>query len=325
MFALRLAVLLLAVLAPALRGAEDFLPGAKRLVFLGDSITYSGQYVDEFELFLFARFPRRKFDVLNCGLPSETVSGLSEEGHADGKFPRPDLHERLARVLARTKPDLVFACYGMNDGIYLPLDDARFVKYRDGLLRLRAQAAAAGAQIMHLTPPTFHPLEARPKPRPDGRAPASLLGGYNEVLDRYTAWLLDRRADGWRVLDLHGPMNAFIEAQRKTNPDFVFARDGVHANADGHALLAAQLLAGLAPAEAAWWEKYRARISADPRGAEVRALIRQRGRLRCDAWLGDIGHLRPGMAKGLPVAEAEARAAEIEQKIRTLVAEIARL
>ena len=50
---------------------------------------------------------------------------MSEEGHAGGKFPRPDLHERLDRALPKTKPDLVFACYGMNDGIYLPLDEAR--------------------------------------------------------------------------------------------------------------------------------------------------------------------------------------------------------
>ena len=40
------------------------------------------------------------------------------------KIPRPDLHERLERVLTQTKPDLVFARYGMNDGIYLPLIQA---------------------------------------------------------------------------------------------------------------------------------------------------------------------------------------------------------
>ena len=315
-----LALLLALVFSFTLHAAEDFLPGAKRIVFLGDSITHGGQYVAEVELFLFVRFPQRKFDVINCGLSSETVSGLSEDGHAGGRFPRPDLHERLDRVLAKTRPDHLFACYGMNDGIYLPLEEARFAKFRDGMLRLRAKAAAAGAQVIHLTPPTFHHLDARPKPSPDGRAPVSLLGGYNEVLDRYTAWLLERRAEGWRVVDLHGPMNAFIEAQRKTNPDFVFAKDGVHANADGHALIAAQLIAGLAPAEGAGWERTRARILADPRGAELRALIRQRGRVRGDAWLSEIGHLRPGVAKGLPIAEAEARAADLEQKIRELSA-----
>jgi hypothetical protein len=41
--------------------------------------------------------------VIDAGPPSETVSGLSEEGHAGGQFPRPDLVERLTRVLAVTK------------------------------------------------------------------------------------------------------------------------------------------------------------------------------------------------------------------------------
>src|ERR1044072_2610468 len=72
-----LALLLATVAVLPLRDADDFLPGVQRIVFLGDSITYSGEYVDNFELFLFCRDPQRKFEVINAGLPSETVSGLS--------------------------------------------------------------------------------------------------------------------------------------------------------------------------------------------------------------------------------------------------------
>src|SRR5436190_1960350 len=68
--------------------AEEFLPGVKRILFLGDSITHAGQYVDYFEAYLAVRFPDRQFEVINVGLSSETVSGLTEEGHAGGKFPR---------------------------------------------------------------------------------------------------------------------------------------------------------------------------------------------------------------------------------------------
>ena len=322
----RLLALLLALclVAPARAAEADFLPGVKRIVFLGDSITYSGQYVDAFETFLFLRFPDRRFEIINVGLPSETVSGLSEDGHAGGQFPRPDLHERLDRVLAKAKPDLIFACYGMNDGIYLPFDEGRFAKFRDGMERLRAKAKAAGAEVIHLTPPTFHPLAARNKPGADGQPPAKTLGGYNEVLDRYAAWLLDQRAKGWRVIDLHGPMNAFIETQRKTNPDFVFANDGVHANEAGHELIAEQLIAGLAPGEMKFWTKMDG-FHVDGNGeqsidlkkvAELRKTIRQRGRILADAWLNDTGHLRPGMAKGLPLDEAQAKAAELEKQIR---------
>ena len=320
-FAAPLAALLLLVTTTL---AGEFLPGARRVLFLGDSITYSGYYVDRFETFLFTQHPERRIEVINCGLSSETVSGLSEDGHASGKFPRPDLHERLTRVLDQVKPDLVFACYGMNCGIYLPLDETRFAKYRDGILLLRKKVADAKAQIIHLTPPTFHHLDARPTPGPDGKAPASLLGGYNLVLDQYSAWLLEQRSKGWRVIDVHGPMNAFIEEQRKTNPDFVFAKDGVHANDAGHALIAEQIIAALAPADVAWFEKLKASLAANPKGAELRKLIRQRGRILCDAYLNDAGHLRPGMGKGLPVAEAETKAAELEKQIRPLAAEFAK-
>src|SRR4051812_2182830 len=85
--------------------AEEFFPGVKRILFLGDSITYAGEYVDFVETYLDVHFPDRKFEIIDVGLPSETVSGLSEVGHAGGAFPRPDLHERLDRVLAKTKPD----------------------------------------------------------------------------------------------------------------------------------------------------------------------------------------------------------------------------
>jgi len=117
-------------------------------------------------------------------------------------------------------------------------------------------------------------------------------------------------------------MNAFIENQRKTNPDFVFAKDGVHPNAEGHALIADQLIAGLVPADAAWCQKFLADLATNPRGAELRKLIHDHVHLLGDAWLSDIGHKRPGVAPGLPLPEAQTRAAEAETKIRAIVAEL---
>ena len=84
---------LLALLLACLTGlACAELPDARRILFLGDSITYGGTYIAYLEAALVASHPERKMEFLNLGLSSETVSGLSEEGHAGGKFPRPDLH-----------------------------------------------------------------------------------------------------------------------------------------------------------------------------------------------------------------------------------------
>ncbi|MFM7117848.1 MAG: G-D-S-L family lipolytic protein, partial [Planctomycetota bacterium] len=76
-------------------------------LFLGDSNTYAGDYVAMFEAGVQIS-SKEPLTFLNLGLPSETVSGLSEPGHAGGNFPRPDLHERLERVLKQVKPKKVF-------------------------------------------------------------------------------------------------------------------------------------------------------------------------------------------------------------------------
>ncbi|HAZ65929.1 MAG TPA: G-D-S-L family lipolytic protein, partial [Opitutae bacterium] len=93
-----------------------------RVVILGDSITYDGRWVARVESALRSTSTYTNATILNLGLPSETASGLSEPGHAGGTFPRPCIHDRLGAVLTQTKPTLVIACYGMNDGIYQPFD-----------------------------------------------------------------------------------------------------------------------------------------------------------------------------------------------------------
>jgi lysophospholipase L1-like esterase len=304
---MKLLLSLLTVAATALTTlAGDFLPGTKRILFLGDSITYAGQYVDRFEMLLFTQYPERQFEVINCGLPSETVSGLSEPGHAGGKFPRPDLHERLGRVLPKVKPDLVFACYGMNDGIYLPLDDERFGKFKDGMRWLHDEVTKSGAKIIHLTPPVFDPapLEVR-------------ATSYDAVLARYSAWLLEQRQAGWEVIDLHGPMGDALEAQRKADPAFTFAKDHVHPNDAGHAVIAEALFAGLKPEKLAPFQKLLAsEWASSPAGKDYASKVRKRGRILADAWLTETGHLRPGMGKGLPLEEAQTQAAGLERQIR---------
>jgi len=305
----KLATLLILLLSSAGVRAADILPGVERIVFLGDSITHAGQYVHYFEGYLAVRYPDRKFEVLNLGLPSETVSGLSEPGHAGGQFPRPTLHERLDRVLAKTKPQLVFACYGMNDGIYQPFSEERFEAFRSRILRLREKVAAAGAEIIHLTPPSFDPVPIKGKTAPRGAQGFDKpFEHYNETLSRYSEWLLAQRARGWRVFDVHGPMDQALAQRRATNPEFRFAGDGVHVDSAGHWIIARALLEGFGQSTN--------NFTSDPRYADLLKLLHERGRILTDAWLSETGHKRPGMKPGLPIAEAQAKAAEFTPRIR---------
>jgi lysophospholipase L1-like esterase len=288
---------------------KGVLPGVQRILFLGDSITHSGQYIDDLETQFLLLYPNRHVEFINCGLSSETVSGLSEDGHADGKFPRPDLHERLDRVLAKVQPDLIFACYGMNDGIYLPLSDERFAKFKDGMNRLHDKVIATGAKIIHLTPPVFDPAPIRAKVVPAERVDANHpFEGYNGVLDAYANWLLEQRKQGWRVIDLHGAIQEAIAEKRKADAGFTFSRDGVHPDAAGHRVMANAVLRGL--------DLPLIGESADPpsKFARVSKLVRERNRILTDAWLTYTGHKRP-MKAGLPMDEARQKAAMIERAI----------
>jgi lysophospholipase L1-like esterase len=311
---LTLAVVLLVSIFPALASSQDpapkqLLQQAKTVLFLGDSITAAGKYVADFDAWLVAQRLADKPTVINCGLASETVSGLSEEGHASGKFPRPDLAERLDRVLEVTKPDLVIACYGMNCGIYLPLDDQRLQKYQHGIEQLKSKVEKAGARLILVTPP-FYDDKSQPKEF-----------SYNDVLGKYGEWLLGQRRAGWNVIDLHGPMTHEVAKRREKNPDFLFQRDGVHPNDEGHWFMAQQLIRAFGDSAAAECATPEEMLAAKQIPKEVMPLVQKRMSVLRDAYVAAAGHKRPGVAKGLPIPEALAQAAKLTQQIAALMPE----
>lgn len=292
--------------------AQTPLPGyplekAKRILFLGNSITYAGDYVSLFECFYRYQYPASETMIINAGLPSETVSGLSEPNHADGAFPRPWLFSRLTNVLAHIKPDVVFACYGMNDGIYLAFDSTRFEAYKNGMERLRQELERAGVQrIIFLTPPVHDD-------------PKKALEGYNLVLDRYAQWLQQQGKErGWEVVDIHFPMRSYLQEQRQIDPAFRLAADGVHPGEEGHWLMARSLMAYFDAAfkKSIALETY---LHSKPGMSSLYELIRQRQAIMKDAWLTHTGHDRPGMAVGLPMEQANKKYKRIEIQMQQIL------
>src|SRR5258708_7017242 len=121
------------VLAVRVFAATPTLAG-QRVLFLGDSITQDGRYVSFLEYYLHAA--GKSCDLISIGLSSETVSGLTE---TSSPYPRPCILERVDRALKAVKPTVVFACYGMNDGIYHPSSPERLAAFTDGLRQLIAK------------------------------------------------------------------------------------------------------------------------------------------------------------------------------------------
>ena len=191
-------------------------------------------------------------------------------------------------MLEKTKPDLVFACYGMNDGIYLPLDEQRFKAFRDGIVWLRGEVQKSGAKMVHVTPPVFDEVKG-------GHA------GYAAVLDRYSDWLVSQRTNGWDVVDLHTPMRRHLEQQRATNPAYAFSRDGIHPDDFGHWLMAQAILLHLGADEAVSAKSAAELLKRFPDGEKVLCREHQEMILWRDAWLTATGHKRPGIKAGLPM------------------------
>lgn len=284
----RILPIIFALVAHHVSYASEF-----RVALLGDSITYSGRWPTLVESALRSAPAFNEAEIVNFGLASETVSGLSETGHAGGKFPRPDLHERLGRILDAFKPTHVLACYGMNDGIYMPLDEARQKAYQDGMMRLKAEVGIRGAKLVVITAPLF-----------DGDHPATSPQGYDAVLDAQAAWLLSQK--DWHVIDIRPDLRTVIAEAKGNDTDFVYATDKVHPGERGHDFIAASVIRQLWPL----WK-----LPGNPAVAEGKALslLEKRCGILKHAWLGKTGHLRPGVPDGLPLEEAETQAAKLLQ------------
>jgi lysophospholipase L1-like esterase len=227
-----------------------FLHGGERIVFFGDSITQAGLYVEYIDAFLRTRFPDKQFDVINRGISSETLSGTSEIDHHP---PRPDAHKRFSRDITPLKPDVLVSCFGMNDGNYHPFSKKLFAKYKGGVERLiKRSAEEARTTLVIMTPPPFDPYRSKPSD-PD----ATYWGykypylGYDDVIERYSRWLLTFRDKGFVVADVHAAIDKLLAERRKDKVSFYLAGDGVHPTPTGHWLMAQTLLlAWNTPAEA---------------------------------------------------------------------------
>jgi lysophospholipase L1-like esterase len=292
----------------------DILDG--RILWLGDSITEDGRYVSIVEYELFKHFPEADIDLVSIGLSSETVSGLTEPDHP---YPRPNVLERLPRALKALKPKTVFACYGMNDGIYYPQSDERMQAFQSGINRFITAVRQSGARLILITPPVF---DAAAIPQKLAGPDAGQYGysfpyaGYDDVLGDYATWLLGLKHKDVRVLDLHGAMSFYLKSKRQTDPSFTLSQDGVHPGLAGHAFMAQQVLKGLdVPMIGLDPIEYAVHLDKD----SLFHRVQRRRAMRSMAWLLEIGFNKPGDYKGLPVDQAEVRAQTEKVKIKSQI------
>jgi lysophospholipase L1-like esterase len=231
------------------------LKDGQRVLFIGDSNTYGDMYIQYIDAYLYTRFPEWKIVVFNRGIPSETAAGTSEPTHEP---PRPDVHTRFTSTVLPLKPDVVFVCYGMNDGIYRSPNAEILKKYEAGMTRLVTRVREeAHAEPIVITPPPFdyRPFASKQKPadqaEPDYRFPAE---DYDKTLASFSAWLVTQREEGLKVpvIDVHAALDQLLIERRAVKDDYQLSPDGIHPSPTGHWLMAQTILAALdAPSVAA--------------------------------------------------------------------------
>lgn len=262
----------------------------KRVLILGNSITQHGQYVDYIEYYLRKLHTDNKLDIISIGLSGETISGTSENQR---EYPRPNVRARLDKALTEIKPDLVIACYGMNDGNYHPLDSLRFQEYKTGISELKTKVEGIGAQLILMTPTIFDPNPIADRVSKDGEKHDYWhpYYKYNAVLETYANWLLSIETDELQVVDLHHPLQSLLEGVKRIKADSTFIPDGVHPNKIGHFYMAQTILNDLYP-----------ELSLDKAVDEIERLktdslyilVCERRELRSESWRNYIGYSKNG-------------------------------
>ncbi len=264
----------------------------RRALFVGDSITDAGTYVSQVLHLLGGLRPAWRIGkIASVGLSSETLSGLSEPKHP---FPRPCLHERLDRALAKFKPEILFSCYGMNDGIYNPQSPKRMKAYQDGVEKLLSKAYAAGVEhAVLMTPPPFDP-----KPVADKVLPASApeeefsymnpFEGYYSVMEGYAKWLMELKRPKLTVIDLNSALKTSLREGLKFDSSFCLSPDGIHPNFFGHLLIALEILKALGVESGKSPQELCAELEASP---SFKAADERRKALS-EAWRAYIGYTR---------------------------------
>ena len=285
-----------------------------KVLFLGDSISQGGEYVSFIHTYFKLYYPQAKLDFVNIGISSETVSGLSESDHP---FPRPCVHNRLERALDRIKPDWVITCYGINDGIYYPLNQAFMEQFQEGYKRLIQKVHHRGAKIIVMTPTPFDTVSFAGALAEEGEEAYSYMKpykNYNEVMAAYAQWMVEALGDeADSVVDLYTALKQDIEALRQGHANYQ-SGDGIHPNRHGHYIMAQALLREAFNIHTTYFEQMMKRDD-----YKLFEMVYERDALVHHYEAEQIGHDNPFKLECLPKEALEEAVRKCDEKINTYI------
>jgi lysophospholipase L1-like esterase len=227
------AVMLCLALAPAARPADGSSAAAAAglkdgdyVGVIGDSITEQRLYSLFIEEYLLMCKPRGDLRASQFGWGGETAPGFAA---------------RMANDVLPFGPAVATTCFGMNDGGYSPLDDAKAKRYRDGQTSVVEQLKKSGTRFIVVGSPGAVDFD---KFRNDPAAAEM----YNKTLAGLRDIAQDvARQQGVAFADVWAPMiEAMKGAKAKYGKDYhVCGGDGFHPDRNGHLIMAYAFLKAL--------------------------------------------------------------------------------
>jgi lysophospholipase L1-like esterase len=210
---------------------SDFaLRDGDRVLFYGDSITEQRLYTTYVEHYVLTHYPERRITFINTGWGGDQVTrNECVPCHGVGGL------ARIKRDVIDHHPTVVTLLFGMNDGRYYDFDEATMKVYTDGLSAIIHELKAKTKARLYVMTPTVY----------DGtrNTPWSHTTHYNDVLDRYSEAARQIAArEQLPVIDLHSVTTDALMRVKKSDSAYTFLPDGVHPEADGQLVMAAEML-----------------------------------------------------------------------------------
>lgn len=221
-----LPALLLCMFAVFPARAAEGLKDGDYVGVIGDSITEQRLYSLFIEEYLLMCQPRANLRASQFGWGGETAPGFAA---------------RMANDVLPFRPMVATTCFGMNDGGYSPLDDAKAKRYRDGQTSVVEQLKKSGTRFIVVGSPGAVDFD---KFRNDPAAAEmynKTLAGLRDIAKEVAA------QQGVAFADVFTPMiDAMKPAKAKYGRDYhVCGADGFHPDRNGHLIMAYAFLKAL--------------------------------------------------------------------------------
>jgi lysophospholipase L1-like esterase len=169
--------------------ADFAIADGDHVVFYGDSITEQRLYTSDIENFVLTRYPTLHVDFYQSGVGGDKVSG--------GKYGPIDL--RLHRDVFDHTPTVVTIMLGMNDGYVRQYDPDIFTTYSNGYRYI--------VDAIQKEFPKAKITLAEPSAYDDVTRAASMPGGYNATLVKFSKFVADLAAEkNTGIADLNTPV-----------------------------------------------------------------------------------------------------------------------